>query len=84
MIRFLFLLTPLAIPLWAAEPAVTLENHIPPEANTATESLRKEFSYESAARAADHAAMDWQESHSCITCHTNGFYLVGREGPGLP
>ena len=82
MIRSLSLLTSLAIPLWAAEPAVTLENHIPPESNTAAESLRKAFSYESAARAADHAAMDWQESHSCITCHTNGFYLVGRAATG--
>jgi|TARA_B100000959_G_scaffold285821_1_gene361902 squalene-hopene/tetraprenyl-beta-curcumene cyclase len=82
MIRSLFLLIPLSLALWAAEPAVTLENHIPPEANTATESLRSEFSYESATRAADHAAMNWQESHSCITCHTNGFYLVGRAATG--
>ncbi len=82
MIRSLSLLTVLATPLWATEPAVTLENHIPPEANTAAESLRKAFSYESAIRAADHAAMDWQESHSCITCHTNGFYLVGRAATG--
>ena len=57
---------------------VTLENHIAPEPLTATEKIRGDFSYSAAARAADHAAMNWQQSHSCITCHTNGFYLVGR------
>ena len=46
MIRSLFLLIPLSLALWAAEPAVTLENHIPPEANTATESLRSELYYQ--------------------------------------
>ena len=82
MIRALSLLTLLTISLWAVEPAVTLSNHIPPVANNAEEALRDSFSYRAALRAADHFAMDWQESHSCITCHTNGMYLIGRAPTG--
>lgn len=70
-------------PSIAAEPAVTLENHVPPEANLASESLIKEFSYQRAVRFADNAAMDWQESRSCVTCHTNGLYLAARPAAGL-
>lgn len=70
-------------PSIAAEPAVTLENHVPPEANLASESLSKEFSYQRAVRFTDNAAMDWQESRSCVTCHTNGLYLVARPAAGL-
>ena len=81
-IRSLSLVSALALPLWAGEPTVTLENYIAPAANTGTEALRTEFSYQAAAIAADHAAMNWQESHSCITCHTNGFYLIGRAPTG--
>ena len=82
MLRFLSLFALLTAPLWSAEPAVTLKNHIPPEANTPREALRENFSYQAALRAADHFAMDWQASHSCITCHTNGMYLIGRAPTG--
>ena len=58
--------------------AVTLKNYLAPEPLTAAETIRSEFSYSAATRAADHAAMNWQQSHSCVTCHTNGFYLIGR------
>ncbi len=86
MIRFLSFLALLANPLGAAKPEVTLANHIPPESNTAEEALRDSFSYRAALRAADHFAMGWQEAHSCITCHTNGMYLIGRAptGSGAP
>lgn len=80
--RFLLLVIALALPVWAGEPSVTLENYIAPAANTDAETLRTEFSYQAAVIAADHAAMNWQESHSCITCHTNGFYLIGRAPTG--
>lgn len=62
---------------------VTLENHIPPTDLSAQEKLSAQFSYDRAVRAIDHAAMDWQESHSCVTCHTNGFYLIGRASAGV-
>jgi hypothetical protein len=66
----------------AAEPPVTLANHLPPEPNLASEPLIEAFSYEAAARFTDHAAMDWQILHDCITCHTNGLYLATRFAAG--
>ena len=68
--------------LLADDSTVTLGNHLVPEPLTANEQLRSEFSYPAATRAADHAAMNWQQSHSCVTCHTNGFYLIGRARSG--
>lgn len=76
-IPLLLLISPLS-----AEKAVTLENHIPPTANTAKEAIAAKFSYQRAVEYTDHAAMDWQESHSCITCHTNGLYLATRHAGG--
>lgn len=79
---FIILISSYSLSLLAEDPAVTLENHLAPEPLTAGEQLRSEFSYPAATRAADHAAMNWQQSHSCITCHTNGFYLIGRARSG--
>ena len=62
----------------AEPPPVTLQNHLPPHDLSSAEPFLKSFSYEKALHASDHAALDWQVTHNCITCHTNGFYLVGR------
>ena len=79
---FIILISSYPMSLLADGTAVTLKNHLAPEPLTAGEKIRSEFSYPAAARAADHAAMNWQQSHSCITCHTNGFYLIGRAPTG--
>lgn len=84
MLRFA---TPLALALLlssplSAEEDVTLENHIPPTSISEQEPLATEFSYQRAVQYTDHAAMDWQESHNCITCHTNGLYLATRHAAG--
>jgi squalene-hopene/tetraprenyl-beta-curcumene cyclase len=63
--------------LHAAEP-VTLENLVAPEPNRADEPLAEEFSMDRAARFLDSAALDWQESWQCFTCHTNISYLIAR------
>lgn len=49
-----------------------------PARNTADEPLADEFSQEEALAFTDNAARHWQESRGCITCHTNGVYLVTR------
>ncbi len=69
-------------PAHSAEPPVTLENHVPPTANVASEPHAETFSYQRAVRFADNAAMDWQDSHGCVTCHTNGLYLAARPAAG--
>jgi squalene-hopene/tetraprenyl-beta-curcumene cyclase len=66
-----------------AEPEVTLENHTRPTSNVASEPIIKKFDYEKAVRFTDNAAMAWQKSRSCVTCHTNGLYLVTRPAAGV-
>jgi squalene-hopene/tetraprenyl-beta-curcumene cyclase len=61
----------------AAEP-VTLANVVPPGDNLRDEPLAAEFSRERAARFLDSAALDWQKSRECFTCHTNYAYLMAR------
>ncbi|MBL8829641.1 MAG: squalene--hopene cyclase [Planctomycetaceae bacterium] len=61
----------------AAEP-VTLDNLIAPEANRADEPLAEAFSLDRAAHFLDSAALDWQQSWQCFTCHTNISYLMAR------
>jgi squalene-hopene/tetraprenyl-beta-curcumene cyclase len=60
----------------AAEP-VTLENLVSPAANTPDEPLAA-FSLERAAHFLDSAALDWQKSRQCMTCHTNYAFLMAR------
>jgi len=60
-----------------AEP-VTLENVGAPGKNTADEPIAKEFSAEKAGRYLDVAAVGWQKSFGCMTCHTNYLYLMSR------
>jgi squalene-hopene/tetraprenyl-beta-curcumene cyclase len=80
MLRFccgVILATNFVLAARAAEP-VTLENVAAPAANTATEPLAKEFSLAGAARFLDEAALNWQKSRKCFTCHTNYAYLYAR------
>jgi squalene-hopene/tetraprenyl-beta-curcumene cyclase len=61
----------------AADP-VTLEKHTPPTANSPDEPLAAKFSLENATRFLDSAALDWQNTRKCMTCHTNYAYLLAR------
>jgi squalene-hopene/tetraprenyl-beta-curcumene cyclase len=61
----------------AVEP-VTLENLVAPAANAADEPLAGEYSVERALHFLDSAALDWQKTRGCMTCHTNYAYLMAR------
>jgi squalene-hopene/tetraprenyl-beta-curcumene cyclase len=61
----------------AAEP-VTLENFVAPTANTPDEPLAQAYSLERATQFLDSAALDWQKSRGCMTCHTNYAFLMAR------
>lgn len=56
---------------------ITLANVTDPGANRADEPLA-EFSPERAGRFLDAAALNWQKSRQCFTCHTNFAYLMAR------
>ncbi|HUY91653.1 MAG TPA: prenyltransferase/squalene oxidase repeat-containing protein [Pirellulales bacterium] len=58
--------------------AVTLENFVAPGPNTADEPLAKQFSLARAVEFMDSAALDWQKSRQCFTCHTNYAHLMVR------
>ena len=62
-----------------------LPDYTPPEANRPDEPLADAFSAHRAAEFLDAAALDWQASRNCMTCHTNYWYLMARpalgEGP---
>ncbi len=60
----------------AAEP-VTLETFVAPTANSADEPLGA-YSLDRALDFLDSAALDWQKSKQCMTCHTNYAYLTAR------
>lgn len=62
--------------------AINAEHFDPPAENRADEPLAEAFSYEQAVRFADRAAMDWQATYRCVTCHTNGWYLANRHAAG--
>ncbi|MBI2823198.1 MAG: squalene--hopene cyclase [Planctomycetia bacterium] len=61
----------------AAEP-VTLANLVAPSANAADEPLAARFSVAKAASFLDSAALEWQRSRDCMTCHTNYAFLMAR------
>lgn len=66
-----------AAALPAAEP-VTLENLVAPAPNRADEPLAEKFSPQQAVHFLDSAALEWQNSWGCFTCHTNISYLIAR------
>jgi len=61
----------------AAEP-VTLENVVAPAANSPDEATAAQFSLLKAVDFLDSAALDWQKSRNCMTCHTNYAFLLAR------
>jgi squalene-hopene/tetraprenyl-beta-curcumene cyclase len=64
-----------------AEP-VTLDNYEAPTANVKDEPIAAEFSLENAVRFLDSAALEWQTSRGCFSCHTNFAYLTARPAVG--
>ena len=62
----------------AAAEGVTLANVMSPGDNQRDEPVAGEFSRERSARFLDSAALDWQKSRQCFTCHTNFAYLMAR------
>jgi len=54
-----------------------------PGANRADEPVRAEMSTQKAIEFVDASALHWQRTHRCVTCHTNGFYLVTRADAGV-
>jgi squalene-hopene/tetraprenyl-beta-curcumene cyclase len=58
--------------------AVTLENVVPPTANSTNEPLAKEYSKQRAVHFLDSAALNWQKQRKCFTCHTNYAFLYAR------
>ncbi len=57
---------------------VSLENFVSPGPNQAAEPLAKQFSLDRSVRFLDAAALDWQKSRQCFTCHTNFAFLMAR------
>lgn len=47
-----------------------------PEPYSANAPIAKEFSLQAAVDAADQASLAWCNIRSCISCHTNGYYLA--------
>ncbi len=64
--------------LGRADEVVTLANVADPGAITFDEPLADEFSSENAARYLDTAALHWQKSQQCVSCHTDMGYLFAR------
>ncbi|HSI34270.1 MAG TPA: hypothetical protein VK986_11835 [Tepidisphaeraceae bacterium] len=75
----LLLLVALTRAAGAAPPPVTLADVDKglPEI-TPDEPVAKTFSAEQAARYLDRAALNWQKTKNCATCHTNLYYLAAR------
>ena len=65
-----------------ADEPVTFENVLEPEPNRPDEPLAESFSAARAARFLDSAALAWQKTRDCMTCHTNYLYLVARPSLG--
>ena len=49
-----------------------------PSPNSPDEPFAKAMSLVKAVEFIDRASLHWQESRECVTCHTNGAYLIGR------
>lgn len=47
-------------------------------ANRAAEPVAETFSLDRAIAFMDEAAQMWNTKHGCVTCHTNGLYLIAR------
>ena len=49
-----------------------------PAPNSPAEPLAKQMSVAKAVDFIDRASLHWQRSRKCVTCHTNGAYLMAR------
>lgn len=73
-----FCLMPLVL---AAEDVALPEASKPAEApgkNRADEPPADSFSFDNAVAFSDNAARYWSQTYNCVTCHTNGTYLMTR------
>ena len=68
----------LTAPFAAAEKPIELATVKDPGKISGDEPLAKSFSPVSAARYMETAALHWQKSRKCATCHTNMGYLFAR------
>jgi squalene-hopene/tetraprenyl-beta-curcumene cyclase len=75
--RMLIVIACIATGLPAAEP-IAGEAVESPAAIAPDEPYAKEFSPALAARYLDRAALDWQETHACTSCHTMFPYMMAR------
>lgn len=53
-----------------------------PEPNRADEPLATAYSFDRAVEFTDNAVAAWQDERRCVTCHTNGLYLISRPAAG--
>ena len=47
-------------------------------ANRPNETFAKTFSLDQAVHFMDATSRNWQERRNCVTCHTNGLYMIGQ------
>lgn len=64
-----------SLPVSADEPAAKRQAPAP---NSSDEPLAKRLSVARAVDFIDSASLHWQRSRGCVTCHTNGAYLMAR------
>ena len=64
----------------SAEPAdpdsAALSDYLAPYAEYSVDDSYGHFDIERAAQFIDNAAVKWGVKHECVTCHTNGHYLM--------
>jgi squalene-hopene/tetraprenyl-beta-curcumene cyclase len=56
---------------------------VEPGPNRADEPFRAEFSMRNAIQFVDASALRWKQTRGCVTCHTNGVYLITRADLGV-
>jgi squalene-hopene/tetraprenyl-beta-curcumene cyclase len=84
--RFLFMI--LAVVMLVLPPLVSSSFQEQPTAgpNRTEEPLIDQFSLQRAVSFTDASALQWEQQRDCVTCHTNGLYLVAaaRVAPTSP
>lgn len=82
IIALMFCVSPYIVTAYSDKP-VAIDHYVKPAPNTVDEPIADEYSETRAIRAIDSAAMHWQDTRSCVTCHTNGLYLIARPAAGI-
>ena len=75
---FVLALLSFALPGIAVADEPTLKKYTPPTDNRKDEPIAKQYSLNRAVSFLDNAALDWQKTRKCFTCHTNYAYLYVR------